>query len=355
MEIDRIIYLREKEKLSFPQIADKADISTDAVKKRYYRAKEKQEFESTPTSPDLPLDDLDLIFHDKKEAENVDWREILESAISTQKILQRLSQTQQVATIEIKTSKPIGIIYTGDWHLGDAYTDHETWRRDIETIVNHPRLHMIDLGDDYQNVRAFKNLSVVLNQVLSPKLQAKLMKSLIDELTDSDTLVAKIGGNHDEEFDERIFGERLQDYFLTQMKAPQFSNRGLVKLQIGDEVYTNLLFHKSRFRSFLRAVHGAYREYQLSFPADVVCGGHDHQPGFEMFHHYTLARDIGMQFGGESFLMKIGTYQASPFGFKYFHNGGFPYNIGVVYWPFENKKLMLPSIEDTIRYLDSVV
>jgi hypothetical protein len=76
-------------------------------------------------------------------------------------------------------------------------------------------------------------------------------------------------GNHDVEFDERIFGQALQYYLLQNMKAPRFQNRGLLNLGVGNEIYTLYLFHKSRFRSVFRPAHGAYREYQFGYPADV--------------------------------------------------------------------------------------
>jgi len=338
-------------------------VSGTAARKRYQRWKEGSESEECPEPGDEPdsfdqdWPEIRLIFQDKKQA-GVNWREILDLAIDTQDVLADLDDSQRVATVDIETDGPIANIYTADWHLGDGFTDHRAWKRHIELVLGHPGVFVTDLGDDRQNMRSFRVLAAVLGQAISPPLQARLMRGIVDELTEKNKLLAKVGGNHDEEFDERTFGETLQAYLLAKMKAPHFKNRGLLKLRVGNDkqgwqTYTNLLFHKSRFRSFLRKVHGAYREYQLSFPADVVAGGHDHEAGFELFHHYTLAQEAGMGFGGESFLIKCGTYQDSPFGWKYFHNGGFPWNAGVIYWPGEIKqKLFLPSIEDTLTYLD---
>ena len=93
---------------------------------------------------------------------------------------------------------------------------------------------MIEVGDDRQNMRSFRHLSSVLNQVLSPKHQAHMIRGVVEDLTANDKLLAKVGGNHDEEFDQRIFGEALQGYLLEKMKAPRFKNRGLVYLTVGD-------------------------------------------------------------------------------------------------------------------------
>lgn len=360
--ISRIVYLRESG-LDWEKIGEQVGLSAEAVRKRYgrYRAKypegEPDPGETAEIDEAFSGDEIRLVF-EANEKEQASWRDIISLAISSQDIAASFDDSQRIATVRVVTDKVFGFIYSGDWHLGDGYTDHKRWTEDIQDIISYPFLKMVDLGDSYQNMRTFKVLSGVLGQAIPPQLQARLMKGIVDELTERGVLVAKVDGNHDAEFDERIFGESLQSYLVANMKAPRFRNRGLLVIEVVDPDsgrvtarYTNLLFHKSRFKSFLRATHGAYREYQLSFPADVIAGAHDHEPGFEIMHHYTLADEAGMDFGGESFLIKVGTYQDSVFGWKYFHNGGFPFNAAVIYWPTERKKVFMPSIREAIDYL----
>ena len=273
-------------------------------------------------------------------------------AITGQEINEKLRDDQRIGEVLIKSNKPIGLVHTGDWHLGDGTTDYHAWKKDMEFILSEPSLFMAEYGDTYQNMRVFKTLSAVFSQVLTPTQQAFMMMSIIDELTDKHKLVAKLDGNHDAEFDERIFGEALQKYLLTKMSAPRFKNRGLLKLTVGDQLYTILMFHKSRFRSFMRTTHGNYREYQLSYPADIVAGAHDHVPGFESMDHYTLARQADMPFGGESWLIKVGTYQDSDFGWKYFHNGGTG-NPTTVLFPNEHKIVPFRNPIDAVRYMST--
>lgn len=295
-----------------------------------------------------------LVFLDRKEGETPDWREFVELAEANQEMQKRIDPSQRIATVQIKTDHPIAIMFTSDWHLGDGRTDHKTWQEDIEFVLDNPDLFMIDLGDDRQNARRFRVVSNILNQVISPKQQAMMLRGIVDELTREDKLIAKIGGNHDEEWDEKIFGEAIQHYLLEKMKAPRFRNKGLIKLTVGEQLYTLLVFHKTRFRSFLRQSHGAMREHQLAYPADIVAGGHDHEPGMEHHHHYRLAAEADMGFGGETFLIKTGTYQDSDYGWRYFHNGGFPTNYTVVLWPDEKKMLCFPDPRDAMVYIDGI-
>lgn len=281
-----------------------------------------------------------------KPVKQHDWRELATHADEGRQFNEDSDITQRYALAEIDTDEPIAVVYTGDWHLGDRYADYDLWRKHIEAIMNDKRVYMIALGDENQNARAFKNLSMVLEQVLSPKLQVQLLNSLFDELIKDQKLIAKVLGNHDAEFDERIYGEKLVGFTEKMKEIPIFSNRGVIELKVGNEVYTNLLFHKSRFRSFMRPTHGAYREYQMSYPAEVVAGGHDHIPGIEIMH---IRNSIGE--ANEIFLIKSGSFNDSDFGWKYFHNGG-SLMPTVVYYPHQHKKLVFTELNDALRYME---
>jgi hypothetical protein len=320
--------------------------SGEALRSEYRRAKDDErldQIESDKTTIEF--------FH--KEGEAPDWRDLAAKAESNASHKKRIEPLIKATNMTINTKKPIGLVFSGDWHLGDASIDYSKWLKDIETVIEHDRLFLADLGDDRQNVRAFKDLSAVLGQALSPQEQGYMIRGLVDELTQTNTLLCKVDGNHDVEFDERIFGEAIQYYLLQNMKAPRFRNKGLIFLEVGDETYAVYVFHKTRFRSIYRAAHGAWREWQFGYPADIVAGGHDHQPAFEMLPNYTMARDVGKSFGGMTFLIKCGTYQDSKYGWKYFHNGGRPEAIVVVLWPDEHRMQAFLSIQDAVKFLDT--
>ena len=299
------------------------------------------------------LQEAALVFADKKQKEDVNWREFAKVADSNKAFRERISTSQRTAKVLIKTKCPIAVMFSGDWHLGDRYVDYETWVSDIEFLLSHDNLYMVDVGDDRQNLRVFRHLAAVFQQVLSPKQQAHMLRSVIEDLTAKDKLLAKVGGNHDEEFDQRIFGEALQSYLLEKMKAPFFPNRGLVFLTVGDIEYSMLLFHKSRYKSYLRRTHGAMREHQLSYPADIIAGGHDHQPGMEHLHHYSLADQEDRGFGGETIFIKVGTYQDSDYGWRYFSNGGMVGNYTVVLFPDQKKMIPFTNPRDAVAFLKS--
>lgn len=298
-----------------------------------------------------PEEEFMQFFHQK--AEIPAWRDLAKQAKLVADSRKRADPHIKDTKVHIKTRKPIGVVFSGDWHLGDASVTYDKWLKDIQMVIDHPQMVLADMGDDRQNMRSFKDLSGVLGQVLSPNEQAWLMRGLVEELTAKNKLLCKVDGNHDVEFDERIFGNAIQSYLLEKMQAPRFRNKGLLFLSVGQEEYSILVFHKTRFRSIFRAAHGAYREWQFSYPADIVAGAHDHTPAFEMLPNYYMARQAGDNLGGLTFLIKTGTYQNDKYGWKYFHNGGAPECITVVLWPDEHRMQCFLSIQDAARFLDT--
>jgi hypothetical protein len=353
MEDNRIvsdIQELKREGMTWTEIGEALGFTRDAVRSRYRR--HMKQGGATVTREKDSEEDARLIFDDRKIPEDINWRELFDLAEQSQDINERLSDTQRVATVHIKTNRPIALVHTGDWHLGDGATDHRLWKRDIEFILGNKDVYMSVYGDSYQNARNFKVLSAVLGQVLSPAQQIAMIRNIVNELEEKQKLVAWLGGNHDIDFDERILGESVQKYFLNTMSAPRLINRGLLKLYVGDQLYTILMFHKSRFRSFMRATHGNYREYQLSYPADIVAGAHDHQPSMECIEHYSLARESGDSFGGEVWLIKVGTYPDSEYGWRFFHNGG-PANPTTVLFPDRRKVVGFRRSEDAVRFMNA--
>lgn len=330
--------------ITWEKLAKKLGHSSGEALRSAYRRERTTNRENREPDPQVEFLHLDV--------EVPDWRDFADKAEDTSKFRSLGSKMIKETRIVLHTEQPIGIVFTGDWHLGDASVDYAKWKQDMSLIVDYG-LYLVDLGDSRQNVRSFRDLSAVLGQSLTPQEQALMMRGLIDELTRKNLLLAKVDGNHDVEFDEKLFGESLQWYLLEKMKAPRFVNKGLIFLEVGDETYTIYVFHKSRFRSIYRSAHGAWREWQFGYPADIVAGGHDHRPAFEMLPAYQMARESGMDFGGLTFLLKVGTYQDSRYGWKYFHNGGQPECLTLILWPNQHKMQVFLSIQDAVRFLDT--
>ncbi len=290
-----------------------------------------------------------LFFKDKKEGET-NWREWLEFLVENQKLHKKSSFSQDVANIEIKTDKPVGVVYSSDWHLGSESIEYNRFLEDMEFLLAHDNLKLALVGDLIDNFTQFKNVLAVTQQLISPKQQRRILESLIEELVEKDKLIISGYGNHDVEFDERIIGHSFVQDILSK-SVPYFNGKGIMKLKVGDVEYTNLILHKTRYNSFIHALHGAKREYQLTFPADVVVCGDKHLSGFEEYIHYGMAKDAGMGFGGETFLIRLGTYKTDcGYSKRYWGKGNIRTDC-VVYFPKDKMKKRFSTAEDAVIYM----
>ena len=95
----------------------------------------------------------------------------------------------------------------------------------------------------------------------------------------------------------------------------------------------------------------------MDYPADIVAGAHDHVPAASIVYSNMRAHGIDAGFGGESFLIKVNTYQqdTSGFGYRYFHDGGIPLFFSVVLDPRTTKKYLFTSLGDAVAWRKSLL
>jgi hypothetical protein len=242
-------------------------------------------------------------------AEAVDWRATIDAAIALQDQREATSFVENSPLIEIETDVPVAVTWTADWHLGGGTTDHRAWRDDLEYFLRAPGLYVAVVGDEVENMRSFNNLAAVVSQVLPPDLQRGVLQGVTKELVASGKLLFTVWGNHGEEFEERLLGESLLNQVRRTQGVPHLGGLGLVRLRVGETTYTVLATHKAKYRSSFNALHAAKRMYQMMFPADVIVTAHDHQPGYEQYEHYGLAREMGFGLGGTSHLIACCCYK----------------------------------------------
>jgi hypothetical protein len=292
------------------------------------------------------------IFIDKKVGDT-DWRSYLDLCTKHQELYNRSKWTQDVCKIKIDTESPVAITYSADWHLGSLGVDYTSWKTDVEYLLNTNNLYEIVIGDLIDNFTKFKSMQPVLSQLISPEEQKAMLESLLLELVKKDKLLAAFGGNHDVGFDKRITGQSSIETFMSRL-IPFVNGKGIVKLNVGNESYTMLILHKTRFNSYLHNLHGVKQEYRNTFPADVVATAHTHVPSFEMFHQYDLPRELGYDFGGETYLIKAGTYNTEcEFSKMYWSKG----KIGaptVVLFPDRHKMVAFSCAEDAMTYINGL-
>ena len=91
-------------------------------------------------------------FADKQaEVRHFEWREWADEIGNVQKLKNDASWDQQVATVKIKSDKPVIIQLIGDTHFGSAGVDYGELMAITDRIVNTDNLYVVLLGDVIDN------------------------------------------------------------------------------------------------------------------------------------------------------------------------------------------------------------
>jgi len=281
-------------------------------------------------------------FEDLKTVD-MPWRKVLDFCTEGEEIYRKTRGGQEKATVKIDSDRPIVICYSSDWHLGSASVSHDQWRRHVDTLLNTPNLYMIAVGDYVDNFLKFRSIMPVLEQIIPPRIQFDVLEKIFDEMIKNDKLLAASWGNHDDERMENEIGFSLVEKMLRN-KVPYLGGQGLVTIETGDQKYSHLLTHKSRYQSFLNKLHGAKRMYQLVWPARIVVTAHTHNPDYETYFHYDT----------QNYLVKCGTFKDHDgYSARYWTQG----RIGVpalVFYPDRDEIVPFLRVDQAVKYANAL-
>ena len=364
-EEDQLIKIKQENPTwSWPKVGEYMGRPPDSVRCKYQRLIGRRDI--IPEPEPVEIDEVDEEVHklfqpefEKKTKKPPSWPDLLQLALETKKAFDSTEPAQDVAQVKLKGNPPPIVIYAGDFHLGSRATNYVRWLYEMVLILKTANTFLIDLGDDRENMRSFRHLKAVISQVLPPQLQAQLIVSFTKEMVSKKKLLAKIGGTHDMKFDERIAGEMLLKWVYQQEEIAFFENKGILDIIVdfdGEEKsFPNLLFHQSRYHSFLSTLHANRREYQLTFPGKVVAGAHNHVPGAEIYYHYGALEQMGYDIGGFSWNIKVGPFINED---NQFTDLGALYHKTTTFCPAcvytKQGIVLLPTLRDALAYRASL-
>ena len=120
-------------------------------------------------------------FEDIKRYSEEDVDNLFNKMIEFQAYSSKLDIKQDQATIRIKDTKPIGIAWTADWHVGGEGTDHELLQDLIYLMSDTNGLYVIG-GGDYKDNYKGNIKGTAFNQIIKPGLQDLFVLRLFDIL-----------------------------------------------------------------------------------------------------------------------------------------------------------------------------
>ncbi len=270
------------------------------------------------------------------------WEEHLSVIKAMDKLVAFHERVPSELTIEIETDKPIGLVNTSDWQLGQFGVDYDSFEPDMNFIADHPNLKCIIGGDGYQNIIQTSKIGSSHNQT-PISVQKGLYVLTLKKLKDS--ILAIKTGNHNY-WTTMATGEDWDAELARKLKLIYLKHYAMIHLKVGEMVYPILTMHQARFNSSFNLTHSCRQNQRMYFPqARIVVVEHKHEASIEQYRYD----------GRECLAIRSGTYAvyddfAQQFGFF----GSHVCNPTVVLYPHEDRMVGFKDMRDASIYLDAV-
>lgn len=299
-------------------------------------ANETGEAPSVGTSPDS--DNLLPVVLDLKRAAPIEdiVDNYLDALIEAQSLEQELDTEQDEATVELPGDAPVGVVFSGDWHVGNRWTDHALLREHLRLIRETPGLYWVGMGDYVDMFIGSKARIGVQQHVMSPDMQRRAAKRLMID----DKALAYISGNHDYWIWQAVGINYVRDV-AEEAGRPYLGYGGVLWIQVGSQRYKVLVWHDFPGRSAINLGNNQRRLRMAYDGADVAVLAH---------LHYNY-RQEGTSWSGDYIDLRSGTYKmrddhaARKAGVK----AGDPRMPMVIFWPDQHKTWSCRDFADPLN------
>jgi len=248
---------------------------------------------------------------------------------------------QDVASAEIATEFPIGLVPPCDEHLGDLGVNPAAVAGFVKGIASVDGLYTVQNGDILEGGVPGCPDSLRMRQGAKVEWQRRMAERLIEWM--ADRLLAVTGGQHE------FFGQRAADLHFARELArigncPFLGPGGTLNLLVGETPYSIGIWHKYLGSSIYAATAGAKRMCREQGPFDVSIVADKHAPAIsqEMRQGNVLRTYIR---GGTA---KLNDEYGKSLGFL---NSGFIFPL-VILWPFERRMWATADVARGIEYLE---
>lgn len=260
----------------------------------------------TPRAIESKQSDLGILAKDMAKEADEQWEaftiydnKILDAVQNIGDAIKPLQEAPKEVFKHIHTDLSwIGIVISGDWHIGNATTHFKDLRRDIDLVAATEGMYYCFNGDGVENFTATSIASGMYEQIISPRGARIAMGRLFFLLKEK--MIAAVLGCHDE-FTVRSADFNLVETLSVDLKIPYLGAGGTVNVVMNDIIaYRIGMRHKWRFNSSHNLAHTC-KQYiiQQDPTADIVAIAHNHES-------YIGQEDI---YGKPRVLIRTGGYK----------------------------------------------
>jgi hypothetical protein len=204
--------------------------------------------------------------------------EILDAAEAYKQALNRTKNTQGTyLKMSLNVNTPICVVGIGDTQLGSYGTDLGLFKEITDEILNTPDLYVILLGDLTQMAVKFRGVLEMMDNLIPPKVQFKLLEDWIKKIKHK--VICSVWENHAQMREENGIGFSPTAEMLAEHTA-HFNGIGHVDLTVGSQEYKIAVSHFFRGRSMYNPVHAQmkYTKWEGQ-DREIVMAGDSHVPG----------------------------------------------------------------------------
>ena len=210
--------------------------------------------------------------------------------------------------LRVPGTKPFGITFISDQHIGASCVDMYRMKDDAELIAGVDNLYAILGGDGIDN--HVKIRSAMINADSTPGQQFELYGLYLEIFHEK--IITALCGNHDGLWSTASAGEDIVGRLIQSKKIHYCRHECRMTLQTERVKYRILSRHSTRYNSSINPLHGIKQQWRLgSWDFDIGLAGHIHNPAVEQWYGH----------GVERWAAVAGSYQLSS---DYSDYGGFP-------------------------------
>jgi len=285
---------------------------------------------------------INLLSNKKKYPVSPDWDEHFDVIKREHKLISYHHHSPTELFIEIATDKPIAIINTADWQLGQNGVDYESFGEDVREWEKTDGIYLNIGGDGYQNIIQSSKIGSSHNQTavsVQKGFYVLTLKKLLHRILCLGT------GNHNY-WTTMADGEDWDGELAKRINVVYTKHLARIDLKVGQQIYTILRLHKGRFNSSFNLTHSA-KQYQRSHcpEARIIVIEHHHAPAIEQYLYNEK----------ECVAIRPGTYAVyDDYALQNGFYGQAIANPTVVLFPDRDKLVGFKNQEDAFIYLKAV-
>lgn len=211
----------------------------------------------------------------KPDATPGDLKEYWDKYKDLAKQSEKLDRKQTTAHIELKDDQPIGIAFSGDWHLGAHGLDVEQFEADMHLLSETRGLYVVGLGDYKDNQNAFRHPTGCQEQDFPSNVQDAMVKYWVEYILP----LVLVRGCHDD-WDKQLSSRDFIEFLCQDLKPKPFNlwHGGTINIKVGTQNYLIRARHKIPNESNLNTENAFRRWYDRNGKADILAAAHKHDP-----------------------------------------------------------------------------